>query len=60
VEFFEGCRAVGKGPVRWLVSADQVWTLETQRTLAGSGLQYTRGLCAEQAVEVVRNHEDGT
>jgi len=51
---------VGKGPVRRLVSAGQIWILETQRTLAGSGLQYTRNLCAEQAVEVVKNHGDGT
>jgi hypothetical protein len=28
--------------------------------MAGSGVQQTRGPDAEKAVEVVRNHEDGT
>jgi hypothetical protein len=33
---------------------------ETRRTPSGTGMQQARNLCAEEAVEVVRNHEDGT
>jgi hypothetical protein len=33
---------------------------ETRRTPSGTGMQQARNPCAEETVEVVRNHEDGT
>jgi len=50
-EHFEGCRVAGKGP-------NSLGNATNPRVV--SGAQQTRSLRAEEPVEVVKNHEDGT
>jgi len=61
-EFFEGYDA-SRGTVLALQAASAAWKRiprNTTNPMIGSGMQQARDLAAEQAVEVVQNHEDGT
>lgn len=61
-EFFEGYDASrGKVLVFQVASAARRRTPgNATNPMVGSGMQQARNLAAEQAVEVVQNHEDGT
>lgn len=70
-DFFEGCEARREDASDLTEASESRFhdrgsaasarpATETRRTPSGSGMQQARNLCAEEAVEVVQNHEGGT